>query len=872
MFINLTIIKNKIAFLFLVLLLSALNSNAQWNWLHPSPQGNDLHATSFPTATIGWAGGAGGAVLKTVDGGDTWAQQNCGYFNNISGIYFPTTSIGYLAQSNNFLKTISGGTSWNAIYRYSNLYVETMYFLNADTGWVAGVFNGFYSIQQTLDGGNTWQIQTSSLTKKINSIQVNPNGFGWAAGESGLYMQTSDYGTNWTPSSPIGSTTINAIHFPTNLDGFMVGDAGAIYITSDGGLTWNPSINPAGGSNLKSVNFSSSTVGIAAGENGTILYTSNGGVLWQIINQPTWFTGNSAVRINATDVIIVGSYGEILKSVNNGSSWISKQIRISDKNLSGVCASSATALFAAGDNGTILKSVNSGLSWQLLNTGTTYKFNDIASLSTINITAVGDGGSIFNSTNGGNTWGIKASPTTDDLYSICKASPTRMFACGNNDAIFISNNSGVSWQALSTPLSGAGYKYLDVFFISADTGWIATDGSEILHTVDGGANWNITSTSFTAEINSISFINSLQGWACTQYGDILETNDGGLNFQLLFSKNGGQFDKIIFTDAQNGWVFGEGKVIRSADGGISWSDEYLPSSQFINDAVFLNGNEAIAVGNGLSSIIGRSGDLKIFISDTLLCTDNFYTTTVNSTGTFNAGNVFTVQISDEFGNFNFPITIGSINSTISTPILINVPQGLTDALGYRIRVTSTNPPIYSPVNSFPLTLKTSPDAYAYTLTPTAFCQWDSVTIYANYSSAWTYKWFKNSIPIVGALTDSITVNQTGDYTVNVSDGICDYTSSIVDVLVFNCVGIDEVNANLNYHAYPNPTNGIITIDWNKDVSVNEILLKDITGRTLRTITNVIGKKQVIDLSNLQSGIYFITTSGNSAATIKVIKY
>ena len=865
------LINQKIIFAIFILLLSCTSTFAQWKWQHPSPQGNDLNVISFANATTGWIGGAGGAILKTTNGGSSWTSQNCNFFNQVAGIYFPNTADGYIAMEYNFLKTTNGGSTWSVNYRFSNLYAQSMYFLNADTGWIAGVFNGIYSIQQTLDGGNTWSSQINNLNDEIKAIQVNTSGNGWAVGTNGLYMQTTNFGTSWTTSTPAGASILNALSFTDDLNGYMVANGGSIYKTIDGGTTWSPSTNPSAGADLESVSFSDPNTGIVSGTNGILLSTINGGTSWQSNNQPTWFTGNAAATFNGGNFLVVGSFGEILKSTNIGTTWVSSQVRVADKNLSGVCSSTSNLLFATGDAGTILTSTF-GSNWQALNSGITSKLNDIAALTSTNITAVGDGGTILNSTNGGTSWTSLTSPVIDDLYSICRASATRLFACGNGESIIRSNNSGATWLPQTTTLSGAGFKFLDVFFVSADTGWIATDGFEILRTVNGGTNWSITSTTFTPGISSVFFINKLHGWACTINGDVLESIDGGVSYQLLYSKNGSSFDKIVFTDAQNGWLFGNGKVYRTADGGINWSNEYIPTSQHIKDAVFLNGSDAVAVGDGLATIIARTGDLRLLISDTLLCTDNTYTTTVNSTGTFNPGNIFDVQISDEFGNFDYPISVGSANATSNTPILISVPAGLIDASTYRLRVLSTNPPINSPVNSSALTLHNSPNAFAFAGGPTAFCNGDSVTIYAIYSSAWTYQWFKNSILINGATSDSITVSQTGDYTVNANDGICDYTSSIVDVLVVTCTGIAEVSGDKNYHAYPNPTSGKITFEWNRNVVVNQISLKDVAGRTIKTINNISGQKQEIDLSTLQSGIYFITTSGNKPSTIKVVRY
>ncbi|MCK9205330.1 MAG: transposase [Bacteroidales bacterium] len=47
---------------------------SQWNWQNPLPTGDSYpcFSVAFPTATTGYAAGAGGTILKTKDAGLTW--------------------------------------------------------------------------------------------------------------------------------------------------------------------------------------------------------------------------------------------------------------------------------------------------------------------------------------------------------------------------------------------------------------------------------------------------------------------------------------------------------------------------------------------------------------------------------------------------------------------------------------------------------------------------------------------------------------------------------------------------------------------------------------------------------------------------------
>lgn len=86
-----------------------------------------------------------------------------------------------------------------------------------------------------------------------------------------------------------------------------------------------------------------------------------------------------------------------------------------------------------------------------------------------------------------------------------------------------------------------------------------------------------------------------------------------------------------------------------------------------------------------------------------------------STGTFNASNSYTAQLSDASGNFASPTNIGSLNSTANTgSIPITIPSGTTSGAGYLIRIVSSDPVITgSNSGSFTVTLSGGP----CTLTP-----------------------------------------------------------------------------------------------------------------------------------------------------------
>ncbi len=77
-----------------------------------------------------------------------------------------------------------------------------------------------------------------------------------------------------------------------------------------------------------------------------------------------------------------------------------------------------------------------------------------------------------------------------------------------------------------------------------------------------------------------------------------------------------------------------------------------------------------------------------------------------ATGVFNAGNVFTVQMSDASGTFASPVTIGTLNSTALTgSINITIPASTASSSNYKLRILSSDlPATGTPSSAFTITL------------------------------------------------------------------------------------------------------------------------------------------------------------------------
>lgn len=865
--------KNLINPLFLALtfcfLLTGISTQAQWRWAHPIPQGNTLTTSSFPNDSVGWLAGRNGSVIKTSDYGVTYSNQFAITANDIEGISAGSSSKVYIISNNILYKSTNGGNTWNIHYRFSGNTVNDICFINPDSGWAVQSNTVIF----TSDGGTSWSTQNSLAPLTLSKVKATDAGLVYAITQSGNLVKSTDYGANWNlfNTGILGSYT--DVDFTSINRGFASGSFGLIQ-TTDGGVTWtNISNLPSGASGtlLHSVDFKTALIGYACGEFGNIVSTTNGGTSWNLYTSSTQADLFEVVALGNTKAICAGNFGELYSTNNSGTSFSDIQQRYITVGLNAITTPNSLDIFAAGNQGTIIKSSNSGSSWTTLTTPTTETLNDIQFINANIGVCVGNTGTLLRTANGGSTWSLISVGLLDDLVAVCKTSANKLYAVGGNDAILESTSNGNSWNAVVTPYTGFGFRFIGVQYTSIDTGYYLTNTAEMIATDDGGLNWRFITTGVFGNLTAMHFINGLTGWIGSSTGEIYFTNDGGLNWSnqspLGFT---GVVNKISFTDSQNGWAFTDRGIYRTSDAGLSWTSEISPYPD-LKDAHFFSGISALAVGSGYGSILQRNNDLRLSLSADTLCTDKSYNVSVTTTGTFNPGNNFQVQLSDDVGSFDFPVILGSINATGNTTILANVLGGLSESSNYRLRLFSSNPAMYSPVRSTPTTIKTSPDAFIVAMGPTAFCLGDSLLLYALGSPVGSYQWYQNGIAINGANADSLWVFLTGDYTVLVDDGFCDYTSPILDVLVSNCSGIAE-NQKSSIRVSPNPTNGLGTLNWNNDFDFRTFEITDATGKLITT--EILSDKNQLefDLTNYENGLYFIRLIGTTSTTIRIIKF
>ena len=128
-----------------------------------------------------------GFIIKTVNGGSTWTQNNTGTIPFLSGLDMADANTGFAAgDAGTILATTNGGAAWTAQTSGTSDTLQDISFVSASTGWTCG-YNG--TIRRTTDGGTNWTGETSGIAEALNGIFALDTTTVWAAGGSGIIIR-----------------------------------------------------------------------------------------------------------------------------------------------------------------------------------------------------------------------------------------------------------------------------------------------------------------------------------------------------------------------------------------------------------------------------------------------------------------------------------------------------------------------------------------------------------------------------------------------------------------------------------------------------------------------------------------------------------
>ncbi|MBN8697436.1 MAG: hypothetical protein J0L87_12970, partial [Bacteroidetes bacterium] len=155
--------------------------------------------------------------------------------------------------------------------------------------------------------------------------------------------------------------------------------------------------------------------------------------------------------------------------------------------------------------------------------------------------------------------------------------------------------------------------------------------------------------------------------------------------------------------------------------------------KWVNNDDGAGSDPSFAVDDITLSVVATSNTITTgSISGSPFCACTSVSVPFTSTGTFNAGNIYTAELSNAAGSFAAPVAIGTLASTANSgTIAATIPCNTPAGAGYRIRVVSSNPVITGTDNGVNITVNASvTPSVSISASSTTICSGSSVTFTA----------------------------------------------------------------------------------------------------------------------------------------------
>jgi len=215
---------------------------------------------------------------------------------------------------------------------------------------------------------------------------------------------------------------------------------------------------------------------------------------------------------------------------------------------------------------------------------------------------------LLHTEDGGQSWKVAYKGKNQGaFYGVHFPSPQKGWVVGST--ILHTSDGGQTWVR-----QGNGNGGYSVYFVDEKEGWIAW-GSRILHTKNGGKNWKVVKIDReqvpNRSLQDVQFVNKQEGWIVGSYhppvggkrrvvsGIILHTKDGGVNWEIL--ETDVPLYALDFPAENKGWIAGDDNIILHTDDGEKWTRQ-TERAYYYEDVYFLSPKDGWIVGSSVTPI------------------------------------------------------------------------------------------------------------------------------------------------------------------------------------------------------------------------------------------------------------------------------
>lgn len=307
-----------------------------------------LRGLAVVSGNVIWASGAGGTVLRTVDGGKNWSVIKVPDaekldFRDIEAFDADTAyilSIGN-GDASRIYKTADGGKTWRLQFKNENekAFFDCLAFWDKNNGMaMSDPVDGKYLLIETTDG-EKWKAMSGLVASYKGQLATAKEGEA-AFAASGTCLLTH------------GKNSIFLVSGGSDARVFRSGNRGNDWFVSD-----TPIVKGTPGSGIFSIAFYDERNGVIVGGNyekpneptNNLAFTTDGGTNWTLGKGLGGYRSGVAY-IDKKTIVAVGASGSDL-TTDGGKTWKN----LDRENYNAVAAKGKRAVWAVGANGLVAK-------------------------------------------------------------------------------------------------------------------------------------------------------------------------------------------------------------------------------------------------------------------------------------------------------------------------------------------------------------------------------------------------------------------------------------------------------------------------------------------------------------------------------------
>ena len=366
-----------------------MTSDGGINWTPASiDESVRLNGVAYESNDVLWAVGSLGDLLRSQDGGQTWAQAREGFSTQLRDVAFADETTGLAVGATDaaglfptycgIWATSDGGATWTRprIGNSNNLCqardLNAVAMLDPMRAVIVGDEGDLWT---TADGSVTWVQRDAKTSLNLYDVAYGDESTLIVVGDFGQIRYSHDAGTTWT--APVGGAgtdnALFAVSFASPQVAMLVGYGDVISRTEDAGVSWSDADAGVSATRLFDIVMLDEMTAVVVGSqgedtsaqrasarSGTVVFgTTDGGVSWQEQSIASAANGGAMAFGSRSNGYIVTTNGRFFTTNDGGVNWV-QQLRPTGRSMRGVYAVDANTAFLVGERGSILRTTSWG--------------------------------------------------------------------------------------------------------------------------------------------------------------------------------------------------------------------------------------------------------------------------------------------------------------------------------------------------------------------------------------------------------------------------------------------------------------------------------------------------------------------------------